>query len=75
MSSMLSHLLDDMSVDTSYTVERFIKEAAQGRLEAVKKMLPKMKDRVMFQEIYIKTLSTQTLIFMISKITLRYHPE
>lgn len=46
MSSMLSHLLDDMSVDTSYTVERFIKEAAQGRVEAVKKMLPKMKDRV-----------------------------
>ncbi|CAL8095409.1 unnamed protein product [Orchesella dallaii] len=46
MSSMLSHFLDDMSADTSYTVERFIKEAAQGRVETVKKMLPKMKDRL-----------------------------
>ena len=46
MTAMLPHLLDEMSLDTSFSAERFVREAAQGRIENIKKMLPKMKDRV-----------------------------
>lgn len=47
MSSVLPHLLDDMSAEsTSTSIERFVREAAQGRTEAVKKMIPKLKDKV-----------------------------
>jgi len=49
MSSMLPHLLDDMSLDTTINIERFVREAAQGRVDTVKKMIPKMKDRVSSQ--------------------------
>jgi len=31
---------------SAFTVERFVRECAQGRLETVKKMLPKMRERV-----------------------------
>jgi len=55
MISMLPQLLDDMSVDTSFTVERFVRESAQGRIETVKKMIPKMKDRVSLHCILAKT--------------------
>jgi hypothetical protein len=46
MTAMLPQLLGDMTLDNSYTVERFVREAAQGRVETIKKLLPKMKDRV-----------------------------
>ena len=47
MTAMLPHFLaTDMTVENSYTIERFVREAAQGRVETVKKILPKMKDRV-----------------------------
>lgn len=47
MTAMLPQLLGEMSLDTSaFTVERFVRECAQGRVETVKKMLPKMKERV-----------------------------
>lgn len=48
MTAMLPQLLTEMSLDNSCTVERFVKEAAQGRVESVKKILPKIKEKVDF---------------------------
>lgn len=48
MSSMLP-LLDDLTAESttvSINIERFVKDAAQGRIDAVKKTIPKVKDRV-----------------------------
>jgi len=51
MSSMLSHLQEEChmqpdSLDVAINVERFVREAAQGRVETVKKIISKMSDKV-----------------------------
>jgi E3 ubiquitin-protein ligase mind-bomb len=75
MSSMLP-LLDDLSAEpTTVSIERFVRDAAQGRVDSIKKTIPKVKDRVRRKVLFCSVYFLRNCSKMIINIILRYHPE